>query len=207
MAQINVPKWHLGKWNQRLKTAACPSSLILSHTHTCTSRFLRYVVSQTKQASLQTAALNADHINQNFVRKEGSSQNRWIPDGPRQSAMEEFLSGYTTILESRFDSQVPLSKGRCSLVSSLAHINLPPTRTWSENGNHPTKEGYECTTSAFGSKHSQKARLSLCGTARSNPRLLPKHAWPNRLTRDLSTLVFACEAKGLNWKGLEPTYK
>ena len=26
-------KWHLGKWNQKLKPAVCPSSLILSHTH------------------------------------------------------------------------------------------------------------------------------------------------------------------------------
>ena len=28
----NVPEWHLGKWNQRLKPAVCPGSLILSHT-------------------------------------------------------------------------------------------------------------------------------------------------------------------------------
>ena len=32
VAQINVA-WHLGKWNQGLKAAVCPSSLILSHTH------------------------------------------------------------------------------------------------------------------------------------------------------------------------------
>ena len=25
--------WHLSKWNQRLKPAVCPGSLILSHTH------------------------------------------------------------------------------------------------------------------------------------------------------------------------------
>ena len=35
VGQTNVPKWHLGKWNQRLKPAVCPSCLILSHTQTC----------------------------------------------------------------------------------------------------------------------------------------------------------------------------
>ena len=31
--QSNVRKWYLGKWNQRLEPAVCPSCLILSHTH------------------------------------------------------------------------------------------------------------------------------------------------------------------------------
>ena len=35
MAQINVPTWHLGKWNQTLQAAVCPSSFVcfLSHAH------------------------------------------------------------------------------------------------------------------------------------------------------------------------------
>ena len=35
VAQINVPKLHLGKWSQRVKSA-CAGSSILSHTQICT---------------------------------------------------------------------------------------------------------------------------------------------------------------------------
>ena len=55
VAQINVPKWHLGKWNQRLKPAVCPSCLILSHSH-----LLKWSSQNTSGPGTQGANMQGD---------------------------------------------------------------------------------------------------------------------------------------------------
>ena len=50
VAQKHVPKW-LGKWNQRLKPAVCPSCLILSHTQLASSGKLLWRIGHTSWQS------------------------------------------------------------------------------------------------------------------------------------------------------------
>ena len=65
LAQIHIPKLHLGKWKQRLKPAVCPSCYILSHSRV------------DQESTPRVAATRANAVRGEPVERYGSSS-EWM---------------------------------------------------------------------------------------------------------------------------------